>query len=169
MKDVPAAKFREVYQLLSDAGIDFILIGGAAANLLGSPRFTLDVDVAYARTPENIDKIVNAFAPIHPYLRGAPAGLPFQFDKQTIRNGLNFTLTTDLGGIDLLGEVPGGGTYKDLFPFSEIKEAYGLPLRCVNVEKLIALKRAAGRPKDNEMIAELETIRQEKRRLENEK
>jgi hypothetical protein len=169
MKEIPAARFREIYELLVGADIEFLLVGGAAANLLGSARFTLDVDVVYSRRDENVAKIVRAFARIHPYLREAPAGLPFQFDARTIRNGLNFTLITDLGPIDLLGEVPGGGTYEQLVPFSEIKNVYGLALRCVTLEKLIELKRAAGRPKDQELIAELEIIRQEQQRLKKEK
>jgi hypothetical protein len=169
MNKTPAARFREIYELLVGAKIEFLLVGGAAANLLGSPRFTLDVDIAYSRRDENIAKIVSAFGTIHPYLRGAPAGLPFQFDAQTIRNGLNFTLITDLGPIDLLGEVPGGGTYEQLLPFSEVKNVYGLALRCVTLEKLIELKRAAGRPRDQELIAELEIIRQEQRQLKKEK
>lgn len=169
MKEIPAARFREIYELLVGADIEFLLVGGAAANLLGSARFTLDVDVVYSRRDENVAKIVRAFARIHPYLREAPAGLPFQFDARTIRNGLNFTLITNLGPIDLLGEVPGGGTYEQLVPFSEIKNVYGLALRCVTLEKLIELKRAAGRPKDQELIAELEIIRQEQQRLKKEK
>jgi hypothetical protein len=163
MKEIPAARFREIYELLVGADIEFLLVGGAAANLLGSARFTLDVDIVYSRHDENIAKIVRAFSRIHPYLREAPAGLPFQFDARTIRNGLNFTLITDLGPIDLLGEVPGGGTYE------QFKDVYGLALRCVRLEKLIELKRAAGRPKDQELIAELEIIRQEQQRLKTKK
>ena len=169
MNKSPAARYREIYELLVGAEIEFVLVGGAAANLLGSARFTLDVDIAYSRRDEKIAKIVRTFETIHPYLRGAPPGLPFQFDARTIRNGLNFTLITDLGPIDLLGEVPGGGTYEQLLPFSEVKNVYGLALRCVKLEKLIELKRAAGRPKDQELIAELEIIRQEQQRLKKEK
>ena len=44
-----------------------------------------------------------------PYLRGAPPGLPFRWDDRTLKAGLNFTLTTTLGDLDLLGEVAGGG------------------------------------------------------------
>lgn len=65
--------------------------------------------------------------------------------------------------------MPGGGTYEQLLPFSEIKNVYGLALRCVKLEKLIELKRAAGRPKDQELIAELEIIRQEQQHLKSKK
>jgi hypothetical protein len=51
---------------------------------------------------------------VQPYLRGAPAGLPVRLDPGTISRGLNFTLTTTLGDVDLLGEVTSGGRYEDL-------------------------------------------------------
>jgi hypothetical protein len=94
-------------------------------------------------------------------LRGAPPGLPFRWDGDTIRQGLNFTLTTRAGDLDLLGEATGGGTYEALLPHSERREVGALDCRFVNLETLIRLKRAAGRPKDLERIAELEALRQE--------
>ena len=161
-----AAQFEKIYRLLSDSRIDFILIGGGAANLHGTARLTLDVDVVYSRTPENLRRISDALGPVHSYPRGAPPGLPFKLDFRTLKNGLNFTLTTDLGDLDLFGEVPAGGTFEEMLPFTHEVDVMGICLRCVNLEKLIELKRSAGRPKDNEAIAELEAIRQEKQRLE---
>jgi len=73
---------------------------------------------------------------------------------------LNFTLTTKLGDLDLLGEVIDGRTYEDLLPHSEEIEVFGVKCLCLGLEKLIYLKRAAGRPKDFEVLAELETILQ---------
>jgi len=157
-----ATDFRRVYQTLNEARIKFILIGGAAANLHGSPRFTLDVDIVYSRDDANLEALVACLLPFHPYLRGAPPGLPFRLDFRTLRNGLNFTFTTDLGSVDLLGEVTGGGRYDDLLLHVERKTAYEIELQCVDLAKLIQLKRAAGRPKDLEAIAELEIIRQER-------
>ena len=162
--DYPATDFESVFQTMLAAKIEFIIIGGIAANLLGSPRYTLDVDIIYLRTTENMQRIVEWLTPFHPYLRGAPPGLPFQLDLRTLKMGLNFTFLTDLGSIDILGEVPGGGSYKELLPFTEVRSAYGLDLCCVNLEKLIELKRASGRTKDFEGIAELEIIRQENSR-----
>jgi hypothetical protein len=87
--------------------------------------------------------------------------LPFRFDVETIQRGLNFTLTTSAGDLDLLGEATGGGTYEALLLHSEVRELLDLECRFVNLETLIHLKRAAGRPKDIERIAELKIIRQE--------
>ena len=100
-----------------------------------------------------------ALGPYHPYLREAPPGLPFRFDSDTLKAGLNFTLTTDLGWIDLLGEITGGGKYEDLLPNSISVEAFGLHCRVLNLDTLIRTKKAAGRPKDFEALAELEILR----------
>jgi predicted nucleotidyltransferase len=143
---------------LCDAGVEFIVIGGAAATAHGSARLTNDIDVVYARSADNLRRIVGAIAPHCPYPRGAPPGLPFLWDETTLRNGLNFTLTTALGDLDLLGEVAGGGGYKDLLPHTVHLIVFGRDLLCVNLTKLIELKRAAGRPKDFEAIAELELL-----------
>lgn len=156
--------YKGILQTLSQGGVEFILIGGLAANLRGSARVTLDVDVVYSRTRENIKCLVEALRPHSPYLRGAPPGLPFQWDEKTVRMGLNFTLVTDLGDLDILGEVVGGGLYDALLPHSSELEAFGVKLRCVTLEYLIRLKRAAGRPKDFEIIAELQALLEERRK-----
>jgi predicted nucleotidyltransferase len=142
---------------LVHAGVEFILIGGVAATIHGSARLTQDVDVVYDRSPENLRRLAGALAPHRPYLRGAPSGLPFLWDTETLRRGLNFTLTTDVGDIDLLGEVP-GGMYGDLVGHTVSVHVFGVDCRCIDLEWLIVLKRAAGRPKDLEAIAELERL-----------
>jgi hypothetical protein len=96
------------------------------------------------------------------FLGGAPPGLPFHFDPETIKKGLNFTLRTIAGDLDVLGEATGGGTYEALLPRSEVRQLLSLECRFVDLETLIRLKRAAGRPKDFERIAELEVIWKER-------
>jgi hypothetical protein len=153
--------FERLLKVLTQAGVDYIVIGGFAATAHGSAHITVDLDVVYSRTPANIDRLVRALEPLEPYLRGAPPGLPFRFDGDTIRQGLNFTLATHAGDLDLLGEATGGGTYEALLPHSEVRELAGLDCRFADLDTLIRLKRAAGRPKDLERIAELEALRQE--------
>src|SRR5690349_2237958 len=96
--------YAKVLQVLTQSEAQFVLIGGVAANLHGSARATFDLNLVYGRSLSNIGRLVEALAAYHPYLRGAPPGLPFQFDEPTVRNGLNFTLDTSLGDLDLLGE-----------------------------------------------------------------
>lgn len=154
--------FGTLLRSLVDGDVRFIIIGGVAATVHGSARHTRDIDVVYARDDGNVGRLVTAIAPYVPYLRGAPAGLPFRWDAPTIKAGLNFTLTTSAGDIDFLGEVVGGGRYEDLLSYTEEIEAFGVRALCVTLAKLIVLKRAAGRPKDNEILAELESLLEER-------
>jgi hypothetical protein len=147
-----------------DAAVEMIVVGGVAATVQGSARVTMDLDVVYRRTPDNVTRLVAALGPLSPYLRGAPPGLPFRWDEQTIQRGLNFTLTTSLGDVDVLGEIVGGGRYEDLLGSTVEVEAFGIPCLCLGLEKLIAVKRAAGRPKDLEAVAELEVLWEERRK-----
>jgi hypothetical protein len=146
---------------LSKAGVEFILVGGMAARAHGASRLTQDVDVSYGRSLANLERIVSALAPVKPYLRGAPPGLAFEWSVETLRRGLNFTLTTTVGDIDLLGEIVGGGSYEDLLPHSFVVPVFGHDTRILDLPWLIRVKRAAGRPKDLEAIAELEVLREE--------
>jgi len=155
--DIPA-----LLKLLVDGGVEFIVVGGVAGVVNGAARVTFDLDVVYRRTIENIARLARALDGHSPYLRGVPLGLPFIWDEKTISAGLNFTLDTDLGSLDLLGEIAGGGQYESLIADTFVVEAYGLQCACVTLDKLIELKTAAGRPKDLEAIAELESLREER-------
>lgn len=104
-------RFDDALGALAGSGVTFVIIGGFAAVAHGSAHPTSDFDVLYSRDPGNLRRIEAALLPFRPYLRGAPAGLPFTLDADTLRRGLNFTLTTDLGDIDLLGEIPGVGSF----------------------------------------------------------
>ena len=143
------------------ANVDFILLGGMAAILRGSARVTFDVDVVYSRTHGKMKRVVAVLAPHDPYLREAPQNLPFSWDAKTIGDGLNFTLTTTLGDIDLLGEVAGGETYQTLLAHSFDVDAFGVRFKCIDLPTLIRIKEAADRPKDREAIAELRVLLEE--------
>jgi hypothetical protein len=155
-------EFRSLLEVLSVADVEFIVVGGLAAAAHGSSRVTQDIDVVYARTPANLDRLVRALTPLRPYLRGAPPGLPFSWSAETVRRGLNFTLSTSLGDIDLLGEITGGGGYDALLSHSIRLELFGRTCRCLDLPTLIRVKRAAGRPKDLDAIAELEALEDER-------
>jgi predicted nucleotidyltransferase len=88
-------------------------------------------------------------------------GLPFAWNAKTIRSGLNFTLTTELGDLDLFGELAGGDTYSDLLPHSFEVEAFGVRFKCIDLPTLIRIKEAAGRSKDREAVAELRVLLEE--------
>jgi predicted nucleotidyltransferase len=154
-------QLEQLLAALHDAGVEFIIVGGVAARAHGSSRLTDDIDISYARSPANLARLVEALAPFTPYLRGAPPGLPFEWSVVTLRAGLNFTLTTSVGAIDLLGEITGGGQYDDLLPHSLTITVFGREVQLLDLPWLIRVKRAAGRPKDLEVIAELEALQEE--------
>ncbi|MGH9319534.1 MAG: nucleotidyltransferase [Vicinamibacteria bacterium] len=156
--------FEALLRTLTEAGVEFLVVGGVAATVHGSARLTQDLDVVYRRTPENIDRLTVALGAHEPYLRGAPPGLPFRWDSATIARGLNFTLTTDMGDLDVLGEITGGGSYDELREHSIVIRVFGLECRVLGLRRLIEVKRAAGRPKDLEAISELEKILEESAR-----
>lgn len=150
--------FGRLIAALVDADVAFLVVGGLAANVHGSGRLTSDVDVVYDRSPENLRRLTAAVAPLSPYLRGAPPGLPFTFDERTLAAGMNFTLVTRVGDLDLLGEIAGGGGYDALKPHSVPIELFGRTAWCLDLPTLIRVKRAAGRAKDLEVVAELELL-----------
>lgn len=139
--------------------VRFVIIGGQAAVLQGSAYLTADIDLCYARDQANLGAVVRALERFHPILRGADRDLPFLFDAETLRKGLNFTFSTDVGDIDLLGEIAGLGFYEQVVKYSEELEIYDIPCRVLTLEGLIKSKKATGRQKDVLLLKELEMIR----------
>jgi predicted nucleotidyltransferase len=144
---------------LREAGVEYVVIGGLAAVFHGASHVTGDLDVCYNRDRENLRRLSRALQPLSPRLRGAPPDLPFKLDERTLRAGLNFTLTTDAGDLDLIGEVSGIGHYEQVLSYSERVEVGGETVRILSLEGLILSKRAAGREKDRILLRELEIIR----------
>ena len=153
--------FEGLLKSLADGRVNFILIDGVAATVHGAARFTEDVGVVHQRSEENIKRLAKAVIRLNPYLRGSPAELPFQWDKETIERGLNFTLSTDLGALDLLGEIIDGGCYDDLLLHTFELELFGIRCRCLNLQQLIHVKLATVRSDDLEAIAELKALQGE--------
>ncbi len=143
---------------MSEASVEYILIGGLAAIAHGSAYVTYDVDICYERSPANVERLCRALAPLRPTLRGAPKDLPFRFDPPTVLAGLNFTLETELGALDLFGEVAPFGQFPEVVEYSEIAELFGWRVRVLSLEALIRAKQAAGRSKDLLVIPELEAL-----------
>lgn len=146
---------RRIVEALAAVGARYVILGGVAMTLHGSARATFDLDLCYDRARDNLQRLADALAPLHPRLREFPPELPFFFDESTLRSGLNFTLRTDAGDLDLLGEVTGLGGYDDALAASQVTTLYEHEVRVLTLEGLERCKRAAGRAKD---LLDLETI-----------
>ena len=155
-------RFEDLIKGLVAGGIRFVLVGGLAASAQGSAYVTLDMDICYERTRENIGKIVAYLKSIRARLRGAPGDVPFILDERTFSFGINFTFQTDLGDLDLLGEMAGVGPYAEALKLSDTLDLFGHRVDVLSIEGLIRAKKAAGRPKDIAHMKELEAIREKK-------
>jgi hypothetical protein len=150
--------FVKAVQVLADAGVEFVIIGGWSAILNGSSYVTNDLDLCYARQPDNLRRLAGALAPFHPRPRGFPPELPFLWDEVTLSNGTIFTLSTDLGVIDLMAEVAGLGDFEQVREGSVQVHAFDRDVRTLDLPSLIKSKRAAGREKDLRILPELEGL-----------
>ena len=149
---------RQLLIRLSEAEVLFVIVGGMAAVAQGSAYITVDLDICYERNPTNLQRLATALAPLKPELRGAPPGLPFLLDSPTLKAGLNFTLLTDAGDLDLLGEVSGLGFFEEVRNSAEEKEVFGHRFWVLTIEGLIKAKQAAGREKDLRLLPELKAL-----------
>ena len=143
-----AADFQRLIEALAQNQVAYVIIGGVALVLHGSSRVTQDLDICYRRDPVNLERLSAALKPFNPTLRGAPADLPFFLDARTLHSGLNFTLTLTAGDFDILGEVPGVGSYDQLAADAVPMEVYGHTVLVMSLGALERAKRSAGRLKD---------------------
>ena len=143
---------------LANKQVEFVIIGGVAATVHGSAYVTYDLDIFYSRDEENLARMAKALAPYHPRPRDIPDDLPFFWDERTLHRGLNFTLKTDLGDIDLLGEVAGVGDFEQALASSILVQLFGVECAVLSLKALIKAKRAADRPKDHLILPELEAL-----------
>jgi hypothetical protein len=147
-------------QSLFNEDVEFVVLGGVAIGFHGSGYVTQDLDFCYRRNKENLKKIVSALAQFKPRPRGFPENLPYIFDETTLQNATNFTFETEVGDIDLLGEVAGVGDYSAVEKMSVPMQIFDCNLKVLSIEGLILAKRAAGRPKDLLVLPELEAMQE---------
>ena len=159
----PPATFhpQPILGALASHAVDFVLVGGLAGLAHGSSYPTYDVDIAYARDPENLDRVGATLLELGATLRGADPGLPLQLDGRMLANGMNFTFDTRLGPLDLLGESGGLPDYRRLREAATLVEIDGVEVRLASLDHLIAMKTAAGRPKDLLMASEYIALAEE--------
>jgi hypothetical protein len=143
---------------LAAADVDFVVIGGVAGGAHGSSYPTFDVDVAYARDRDNLERLADVLRELRATLRGAPAGLPFQLDAKSLEAGSHFTFTTPYGSLDILSDPDGAPSYADLKRAGMTVEIRGRHVRVASLDHLIAMKEASGRTKDKLMATEYRTL-----------
>ncbi len=145
--------------------VRFIVIGGVAGRAWGSPSMTDDLDICYDRRRDNLEALARALRELEATLRGAPAGLPFLLDAQTLRAGDSFTFDTSAGSLDCLGTpVPTTG-YDELLKNAIEVDLEHLRVQVCSLDDLIRMKTAAGRPKDRVELEILAAVKEEREKL----
>jgi hypothetical protein len=151
-----------VIRLLGRHRVRWVLIGGLAAITHGAPILARGVvDICHARDDENLERLAAALTEVHAELRGADPGLPFRLDTRALRAGDQFTFTTDVGWLDILGTPAGTTGFDDLARTADEFDVFGHRVLVASVDDLIRMKRAAGRPKDLLAVEELGALRDE--------
>jgi predicted nucleotidyltransferase len=146
----------KILQALTEAGVEFIVVGGVSAVLQGVPIVTQDLDLCYRRTPDNVRRIAGALGPFRPKRRGLPEGVPNVIDEPALQMGTNFTLDVAGEDLDLLAEMSGIGGYDDVVAGVLELDVDGRRVKVLSLERLIVTKRAAGRAKDLAVLPLLE-------------
>lgn len=146
---------------LSEAGVDFVVIGGVAVVIQGSPRFTRDLDISYATDRENLGRLCSLLTSLGAQLRGIGEDVPFVADAHSLKQAQMLTLTTRDGDLDLLADPPGSPGYASLKRKASRVDLQGSTVSIASIEDLMAMKAATGRQQD---LVDLESLEIARRR-----
>lgn len=151
----------ELVRRLTEAGVDFVVVGGVAVNLQAQARYTDDLDICYAADPENLDRLGTVLVDLEATLRGIDERLPFVPDGRTLRGTQILCLATPFGPLDLLVEPEGAPPYPKLRGRAELQRIGDVEVPVAAIDDLIAMKRAAARAID---VTDAESLLIAKRR-----
>jgi hypothetical protein len=163
MSEEPIFRPDELLRRLVDAGVKFVLVGGLAAQAHGSTSLTTDLDICIARDPENLHALAGVLADVSAIRRGLPPDAPPMppLDARTLRAGSLFTLATRFGDFDLLANPDPGFDFATLSEGAVAANTAGVRVLAAGLDDLMAMKRAAGRPKDRVELEILGALREE--------
>lgn len=152
----PEAILRE----LQAQRVDYVLIGGLAASLHGSPHVTTDVDVAPSRSPDNLERLSRALLRLDARIRAedAPQGLAFDPSPRVLAQSALLNLTTRFGDLDLCFEPAGTRGYDDLRRHALEIEIRDTRIVIAALADVIRSKEAAGREKDRLQLPTLRRL-----------
>lgn len=146
-------------RVLEEHGVRYVVIGGIAGRLWGSPTLTNDLDVSYERSRANLDRLAAALGDLEARLRGVEEEVSFSISRETLEAGGHFTLSTRAGNLDILAWPPGVDSFEELRRAATTMDlGEGLEVPVADLLDLIAMKKAAGRPKDLVEVAVLEAL-----------
>ena len=150
-------------QHLTRAKIDFVIVGGFAGVVHGCTYVTQDIDICCVFAPTTLLALQEALTELHPVHRMTPGRRPLVLTTENATQFNNLYLDTDLGRIDCLSEIAGLGDYGQVKQDSELIDVEGMRLRVLTLDALIKTKQAMNRPRDREILLQLQAIKALKR------
>lgn len=145
----------EAVRAFHKADIQFVLIGGLAMIAHGANNLTQDADLVYAIENDNLDRLAEFLQKIHSRVLGRPHNDSFVIQINTLQAVRFLNLQTDLGPVDVMREVPGIDSFAGLRNRALPMDLGGFIVPVASLDDLIAMKRAANRPKDQSHLLEL--------------
>lgn len=161
MSEHPAFSAGALLRILIEGQVEFVVIGGLAAQAYGSPLITEDLDICFDLERDNLERLATVLGDLAAIRRGLPDHVTAPLDRAALRAGDVFTLRTRYGDLDLLARPDPGMDYRRLRSHAIEFEFQGLRVWMADIDDLIAMKRAAGRPKDLLAIEHLAALREE--------
>ncbi len=149
---------REIFEALAEEKVAYVLVGGLAATVHGASITTLDTDVCFRQDRENCERLSRALeriqAEVYP-----PRAVLIPLTPELLQTHRIVHLRTRAGRLDLLGSIPGLGTYDEILPGMIEIRLEGLPVPVLNLDQLIQAKSVLNQPKDREHLDQLLAIR----------
>ena len=150
-------------EALLAAEVDFVLIGGLAARLHGSPTVTDDLEISHAKDRTNLERLAACLTGMNARLRlpDPDEQVDIDIDWRLLHAADNFTFTTDFGALDCLALPAGIESYERLTEIAVTMDLERVTIRVASLDDLMAMKQAAGRRKDLIELEILAALREE--------
>ena len=153
------AAIRKMLRLLNKGEVEYIVVGGTCARVLGLDHPVNDLDIVYRRSYENCRRLAETLRPLNPYPRGLATGQKVPWNTSVIRDGYSFLIQTDLCEMDLIAQLSGNLTYQKIKKHTFAAKVFGVPCRCLHIDQMIYHIELSGRPKDLRLAARLAKLR----------
>lgn len=148
--------FRDLLSAFAREQVKYLLIGGYAVSFHGRPRFTKDIDLWVGGDAENLARVHAALA-----LFGAPPSV--LRDLAALGPDEILYMGKPPVRVDILRSIP-GAEFDAAFARRVETEWDGVPVLVIDLDDLIAAKRAAGREQDRLDVVALERARARRHR-----
>jgi hypothetical protein len=143
-----------ILRAFAEHGVDYVLIGGLAVQTHGHVRTTNDADLIPAPDPANLERLAAALRSLDARVLN-PGEEDTEIDAKMLPKATIWQFVSRDGGIDVMHEVPGGRPYADLSKRALHVRLGDVDVPVVDLDDLIQMKLARGRPVDLADVAAL--------------